>query len=240
MASRSYADSFFCYLEASFGPNLPPPGGAFGGPGGHLGGIFSASLSLGGLGENRRPPQGPRGGPRGRKKVLQDGSWRLLADLKTRFQPKSAPKRAPRGLQDGSQNGLKSKKHKSVNVASRVGESVIFDPRRVPTRTPNGLQIAANINIGFKIYKHLVQEGSERARKAKTSSMGTPMGRKNNCWPGRALGTAQIVKGSLYGYRLQPGIQDLLRKDHQHSRLEPPLETLCGASCGAGWRKNSA
>ena len=82
------------------------------------------------------------------------------------------PKRHPKGPQEGPQEGLKSKRAKSVNLASRVGGSVIFGSRGGPDEAPNGVKIASKVTIGLKIYTNRLEEGSERARKAKQSSMG--------------------------------------------------------------------
>ena len=88
----------------------------------------------------RMPPEGPREGPRGRKKVLQEGAWRLLADLKTRFQRKCPPKRPPKGPQDGAPNGLKSKNEKSSKTLVFLMNFNVFAPPEGPNMGPKWVQ----------------------------------------------------------------------------------------------------
>ena len=70
------------------GPFWHPWEAIWGSPGALLGHLFGQSRP-------KRPGKGPEshprkiwegfGGAQGQKKVVQEGSWRLLADLKTRF-----------------------------------------------------------------------------------------------------------------------------------------------------------
>ena len=59
-----------------------------------------------------RPKKSRKRRSQERKGIAQEGSWSLLAELKTRFKPKRAPKRGPRAPQEGLQRGLKLKESK--------------------------------------------------------------------------------------------------------------------------------
>ena len=74
-----------------------------GGPGGLLGGSGGAPVP------NKSSPRRPRA----RKKVVQEGSYSLLADLMARFQPKWAPKTPPKRPQEASKMALMLKIAKS-------------------------------------------------------------------------------------------------------------------------------
>ena len=112
VASRGLSDLFVLSSSGIFRASFGPRGMAFGAlrgpswalPGWHFapsGGFPGLDCFLRrprkGTSEGaRRPPEGPRRGPGVWKKVLQEGSWRLLADLKTRFKPKSTPREDPK------------------------------------------------------------------------------------------------------------------------------------------------
>ena len=149
-----------------------------------MGPYWDRFMPLGGFWDLLGPKRGPmgpleglrggpgraRGGAEGPSKVLLEGSWSLLVDLKTRFQPKRAPKKAPRGPQEGHQNHLNENTLKSEKSCSRLGGSVIFQSPGGPECPPNGSQIASGTSLDTETFKNLVQEGSERAPKAKKSS----------------------------------------------------------------------
>ena len=82
MTVRGSSDPLVLLSWALFRADVGPPEEAFGAS---LGLIFSQSRLRGPGKGPEGPPKGPGGGPGADKKVVQEGSWRLLADLKTRF-----------------------------------------------------------------------------------------------------------------------------------------------------------
>ena len=86
MASRSSSDPFVLLSWGIFRADVGPPEGAF------IWGPLGALLELiFGKSRLRRPGKGPEAPPKGpakdpgaEQKVLQEGSWMLLANLKTK------------------------------------------------------------------------------------------------------------------------------------------------------------
>ena len=109
-------------------------------------------------------------GVRGRKKVVKTrlgSSWSSEATL---FQPKWPPQGAPKSPPRGSQRGLKLKTRQSLKPLFFLGKTAVFSTRGGPRWAQNRLEIASRTTSGSRSLPDRVQEGSERAPRAKKSS----------------------------------------------------------------------
>ena len=107
----------------------------------------------------------------GRKKVVQNclrSSWSSEATL---FQPKGPPRDPPRSPQEGSEMGLKLKTWESRKSLISIRKPHILAPERGPKWVPNRPRIASKMREGAESFKNRVQDCSERAPRAKKSSI---------------------------------------------------------------------